>query len=27
MSWHLHNHEMAHHEYEGGFMHVYDNCH
>jgi len=23
---HLHNHDMC-PEYEGGFMHVYDNCH
>jgi len=24
---HFHNHDMTRHEYEGGCMHVYDNCH
>jgi len=22
LTWHLHNHDMTRHEYEGGFMHV-----
>jgi len=24
---HLHNHDMTCYEYEGSYVHVYDNCH